>query len=288
MKHIDHLLEDMAMDHTDHRIIELLRQDGRRSNVEIGRVLGVSEGTVRKRVDRLVSEGTLQVIGLADPAAVGYEIRTVILLTVTLARVKDVAQQLSALPEVLSVYLLTGGYDILVEAVFQSNSHLSRFVSELLTSIPGIITSKTCHVPQVVKERYAWTIPEPPAPNILIVDDDPDFVEVTRLVLEAEGFRTSNASSGQIALQAARANPPDLVIMDVIMEGVLDGWDAMRQIRSDSRLRDLPILVVSSITSTDYAGLIPTDEDFRIDNFLSKPVTPGQLTAEVKRLLKRS
>lgn len=276
------------MDHTDHRIIELLRQDGRRSNVEIGRVLGVSEGTVRKRIDRLMSEGTVQVIGLADPAAVGYEIRIVLLLTVTLPQVKEVARQISALPEVLSVYLLTGGYDILVEAVFQSNSHLSRFVSEQLTAIPGIITSKTCHVPQIVKERFSWIIPEPPAPNILIVDDDPDFVEVTRMVLETEGFRTCSAPSGQLALQTARANPPDLVIMDVIMEGILDGWDAMRQIRSEPRLRDLPILVVSSITSTDYVGLIPTDEDFRIDNFFSKPVTPAQLTAEVKRLLRRS
>jgi Lrp/AsnC family transcriptional regulator for asnA, asnC and gidA len=276
------------MDHTDHRIIELLRQDGRRSNVEIGHVLGISEGTVRKRVDRLVSDGTIKVIGLADPAAVGYEIRTVTLLTVTLSQVKEVARQLSSLPEVLSVYLLTGGYDILVEAVFESNAHLSRFVSEQLATVSGIITSKTCHIPQILKDRLAWSIPEPPAPNILIVDDDPDFVEVTRLVLEAEGFHTCNAPSGQIALQTARANPPDLVIMDVIMEGVLDGWDAMRQIRSEPQLRDLPILVVSSITSTDYVGLIPTDEDFRIDNFLSKPVSPAQLTAEVKRLLRRS
>ncbi|MHB1356855.1 MAG: response regulator, partial [Anaerolineae bacterium] len=219
---------------------------------------------------------------------VGYEIRIVILLTVTLAQVKEASRQISELPEVLSVYLLTGGYDILVEAVFQSDSHISRFVSEQLTAIPGIITSKTCHVPQIVKERRAWIIPEPLAPNILIVDDDPDFVEVTRLVLEAEGYRICNASSGRLALQTARANPPDMIIMDVIMEGILDGWDAMRQIRSEPRLRDLPILVVSSITSTDYIGLIPTDEDFRIDNFFSKPVTPTQLTAEVKRLLRRS
>jgi Lrp/AsnC family transcriptional regulator, regulator for asnA, asnC and gidA len=275
------------MDQMDCRIIELLRQDGRRSNVEIGHVLGVSEGTVRKRIDRMLAEGTMQLVGLANPEAIGYEIHTVILLTVTLAQVKEVAQLLSVIPEVLSVYVLTGGYDILVEAVFLSNSQLSLFVSEKLAAIPGIITSKTCHVTQIVKDRSTWAIPELPSPNILVVDDDPDFIEVTRMVLEAEGFRTCTAPSGRIALQTAKNNPPDLIIMDVIMEGILDGWDAMRRIRSEPSLRDLPILVVSSITSTDYIGLIPTDEDFRIDNFLSKPVTPAQLTLEVKRLLRR-
>jgi len=71
------------------------------------------------------------------------------------------------------------------------------------------------------------------------------------------------------------------------MEGILDGWDATRRIRSDPRLRDLPVLVVSSITSSDYLGMVPTDDGHLIDNFLSKPVAPSQLLAEVKRLLKR-
>jgi len=274
------------MDRTDRRIIELLRQDGRCSNVEIARQLGVSEGTIRKRVERLLADGALCFVGLADPAASGHSTRIVFLLTVTLSQAQDVAQQLAALPEALLVYRLTGGYDILMEGAFLNEQHLGAF-NDQLAQIPGIITSEVCHVPQMIKERSDWIMPEPPPPTILIVDDDPDFVETTRIVLDSEGYLIRAANSGKNALVDIRANPPDLVIMDVIMDNVVDGWNAMRDIRNDPELRDLVVLVVSSITATDYLWMVPTDDTFRIDNFLSKPVTPAQLIAEVRRLLKR-
>ena len=275
------------MDQTDRQIIELLRMDGRRSNVEIARALGISEGTVRKRVDRLLTGGVLRVVAVADPAAVGLRTHTAILLTVVLAQTQEVARHLSAMPEVMTVYRLTGGYDILVEAVFESDQQLMAFLSERLASVPGIIGSKICHVPQILKQRHDWVLLEPPPPAVLVVDDDPDFVEATRLVLTTEGYSVRVSASGRAAIASMSADPPDLVIMDVMMEGILDGWDATRRIRSDPRLRDLPVLVVSSITSSDYLGMVPTDDGHLIDNFLSKPVAPSQLLAEVKRLLKR-
>ncbi|MCE5257825.1 MAG: response regulator [Chloroflexi bacterium] len=275
------------MDQIDYRIIELLQQDGRRSNVEIGKVLGVSEGTIRKHIEHLLAEGGFKVIGQAEPSLAGYNDRVIILLTMTLASVQEAVRQLRDMPEVLSVYLLTGGYDIMVEAAFSSNQHLLQFINEKLTLLPGVIASKTCHVPQIVKERSTWALPKPQAPMILIVDDDPDFVEICRMVLEAEGFTTQSAATGQVAFQMMLTEPPDLVILDIIMEGVLDGWDALRRVRDEPTLRNLPVLVVSSITSTEYAGMLPTDEDIRVDSFLSKPVSPVQLTSEVKRLLRR-
>jgi DNA-binding response OmpR family regulator len=72
------------------------------------------------------------------------------------------------------------------------------------------------------------------------------------------------------------------------MDGALDGWDAGWRIRSTPALRSVPVLVVSSILSTDYRALLPTDDDNLIDNFLTKPVAPGELLAEVRRLLERS
>jgi len=119
------------------------------------------------------------------------------------------------------------------------------------------------------------------------VDDDPDFVEITRLTLEREGYRTCAAANGQAALECLRQEQPDLVILDVMMDGVLDGWDASRKMRGVPELGAVPILVVSSITASDYLGLLPTDEDNLIDNFLAKPVDPQRLLAEVKRLLRR-
>jgi len=105
-------------------------------------------------------------------------------------------------------------------------------------------------------------------------------------VLEAEGFRTLYASSGPAAIQMMAHRTPDLVILDIMMDGILDGWDASRRIRADARLGDIPILVVSAITTSEYLGMFPTDEDHPIDSYLSKPVDPHQLVEEVRRLLK--
>ena len=123
--------------------------------------------------------------------------------------------------------------------------------------------------------------------SILIVDDDPDFVESTRLVLESAGYETYAASNGRDALRAMVAAPPDLVLLDIMMDGILDGWDASGRIRAHPSLRNTPILVVSSITASDYLSMFPTDDDHLIDNFISKPLAPDRLLAEVRRLLSR-
>ncbi|MFH1085829.1 MAG: response regulator, partial [Chloroflexota bacterium] len=164
----------------------------------------------------------------------------------------------------------------------------AAFMDQRLSRVPGVKSAKIAHVLSEPKHHRDWIPPDPTRPRILVVDDDPDFVEVTRLVLEAERFDVRSAASGAEALTSMLAAPPDLVILDVMMDGVLDGWDASGRIRANPRLRQTPILVVSSITSSDYIGLLPTDEDHLIDNFISKPVPPGKLLAEVKRLLRRS
>ena len=74
---------------------------------------------------------------------------------------------------------------------------------------------------------------------------------------------------------------------DDIREGVLDGWDAAYRVRADKSLRDIPILVVSAITSSDYLSMLPTDDDNMIDGFISKPVQPQAFANEVTRLLSR-
>ena len=78
---------------------------------------------------------------------------------------------------------------------------------------------------------------------------------------------------------------PDLVILDVMMSGILDGLSASMQIRDEQGLRRTPILMISSITSSDYAAMFPTDEYVPVDSFVSKPVGPKKLLDEVERLL---
>ena len=69
------------------------------------------------------------------------------------------------------------------------------------------------------------------AGKVLVVDDDPDFVEITRTVLQAHGFQVTSASSGRLALEMMRQEIPDAVIMDVMMEGATDGQQVSQRVR---------------------------------------------------------
>lgn len=273
-----------VLDETDLRIIRLLQDDGRMSNVDVARALGMSEATVRKRVDRLLTEKVIRVVALPDLAVVGYPVLTLVTLKVDLARVEAVSKALAALPKVRWVSYATGEYDLALEAAFSSDEELVSFLTEQLAAIPGILSVSTAHVLRTTKTVADWRLPSAPPPTILIVDDDPDFVEMTRTVLETAGYRVLEAASGNEALTCMRRQHPSLVVLDVMMEGLLDGLDASRAMRLDESLRRIPIIMVSSIASSDYAGMFPTDEYLPVDVFLSKPVNPARLLEEVERL----
>ena len=124
--------------------------------------------------------------------------------------------------------------------------------------------------------------------KILIVDDDPDFVSTTRIVLERAGHEVIHASSGDAGYERAQAERPDLMVLDVIMDSVLDGVSTSERMHDDPELRDTPIIMVTSIANTDYAALFPTDEYIHINAFLSKPISPNDLIRHVNRLLPKS
>jgi CheY-like chemotaxis protein len=122
--------------------------------------------------------------------------------------------------------------------------------------------------------------------KILIVDDDPDFVDATRIVLEKEGHTVSHAGNGSEGYQRAGIEKPDLVILDVIMDSVLDGLSMSQQMYEDATTREIPILMVTSIANTDYADLFPTDDLIHIRAFMSKPISPAALIKQVNKLLR--
>jgi len=121
--------------------------------------------------------------------------------------------------------------------------------------------------------------------KILIVDDDPDFQNATSIVLEKEGHTVISAKSGDEGYQRVKDDRPDLVILDVIMDSVLDGLSASRQMYDDAEVRDIPIIMVTSIANTDYAELFPTDEHIHIKAFMSKPIKPEKLIKRIDKLL---
>lgn len=122
--------------------------------------------------------------------------------------------------------------------------------------------------------------------RVLIVDDDDDLVLAYRLVLESVGYVVDEASNGDEGIARMRETLPDLVLMDVMMTGPLDGYYTTQQISDDPLLRQVPILMISSIIATQYAADFPTDQYLNIVEFISKPIEPQMLLAKVKRYLK--
>jgi CheY-like chemotaxis protein len=123
--------------------------------------------------------------------------------------------------------------------------------------------------------------------RILVVDDDPDFVAATRIVLEREGHVVVSAANSSEALECIAEDTPDLVVLDVIMSTVLDGLQVSQELERHTDTSSIPIIMVTSIADSSYAQLFPTDEYVHVDSFLSKPVSPARLVKEVDRLLRR-
>lgn len=123
--------------------------------------------------------------------------------------------------------------------------------------------------------------------RILIVDDDPIFVEATRAVLESHGYHVDTAPNGDEALAYMERQTPDLVLLDVMMSWPLEGKSFSRQMLESPRLRDIPIVMCTSIRSSEYRGLFPQDEYLHIDVWLDKPCEPAELVSEIQATLAR-
>jgi len=132
------------MDELDKKIIAILTEDGRTSNNEIARHLGISEGTVRNRIRKLVESGMLKVLGLVSPTAINE--KQLFFLGVKVAvskKLADIAEKLSRIESVQSAYITTGRYDIIVEALLPVQNGLIDFLCGPVASIGGIIATET-------------------------------------------------------------------------------------------------------------------------------------------------
>ncbi|NLE44012.1 MAG: response regulator [Chloroflexi bacterium] len=120
-----------------------------------------------------------------------------------------------------------------------------------------------------------------PSKRILIVDDDPDFLEYTRIVLTSAGYLVDTATSAAEAMTLVHSSDPDLIIIDVMMSYSLEGIGLARELKCDPELVKIPLLVVTSIARNLDA--IDFDEGTRraIEGFFTKPVSPYELLTTI-------
>jgi two-component system phosphate regulon response regulator PhoB len=119
--------------------------------------------------------------------------------------------------------------------------------------------------------------------RILVVDDEPDLLELVRVNLTESGYEVETAASGREALDQIRRAPPDLVILDLMLPD-LSGTEVCRRIRSDATLAGLPILMLTA-RSEEVDRVVGFE--LGADDYVTKPFSPRELTLRVRAVLRR-
>jgi len=145
-----------ALDELDKAIIKALQLDGRRPYAQIGRELRVPEATVRQRAERLIARGIVQVVGVTDPLAMGFQQPAFIGLKIDAGRIEEISDHLADLDEVTYVVVTAGRYDLICEVVCEDNDHLLRVLTDKIARIDGINSTETMVELRFVKESYRW------------------------------------------------------------------------------------------------------------------------------------
>ena len=121
--------------------------------------------------------------------------------------------------------------------------------------------------------------------KILVIDDDPDFVLGTRMMLESGGYEVVDAESGKAGIEKAHTEKPDLMLVDIMMETWGEGFNVIDKLREDESTKEIPMLIISSMDirgpATPYTG----DKWFPSDNILVKPLEEKALFSRIERLL---
>ena len=145
-----------GLDKIDCRIIEFLQKDGRMPNTDIARKLGVSESTVRVRVNRLIDEEYLQIVAVSNPIKLGFELVGDIRIHVNIKKMDAILKELRELKALWFIVCSTGNVDIIAEFVVQSMDELKSLIFEKINKIDGVRQTETNIFMQFVKRRYDW------------------------------------------------------------------------------------------------------------------------------------
>jgi len=126
--------------------------------------------------------------------------------------------------------------------------------------------------------------------KILIIDDDPDIVEAIRIVLESKKYQVDSAADSQEGLKIIKKDKPDLIILDIMMNRMDEGFDVCRELKKDPKYKDIPILMLTALkerTGFDFKPEAGDEDWLPVEDYVEKPIQPDDLLAKVEKLLKR-
>lgn len=126
--------------------------------------------------------------------------------------------------------------------------------------------------------------------KVLIVDDDPDIINAISMILKNRNYNVVTAGNRAEGIKAAKAEKPDLIILDVMMDTISAGFDMARDVRNDENIKHLPIIMLTAIddkTGVNFKSAFGNTEMLPVDAYIEKPVAPHILLSEIDNLLNK-
>jgi len=145
------------IDKLDRKLIEELQKDGRESYTELARKLGVTEGTVRKRVKNLVDKSIMKIVAVPNMSELGYKLLSIIGMQVKMVDLRKVADALTKKPNVCRLAFVAGRYDLMALVLSQSHKELSDFIEKEISIIPSVLRTETFVNLDVIKGAWSGT-----------------------------------------------------------------------------------------------------------------------------------
>ncbi len=143
------------IDEIDKRLIEALQQDGRQAYTKLASQVQLSEAAVRQRVQRLVEEQVVQIVGVTNPMMLGFR-RVAMVGIRTTGDVTEIADAIATIDEVDYVVIVAGSFDILCELVVEDDDAMLTLLNKRIRSIDGVLNTETFTYLQLQKQTYAW------------------------------------------------------------------------------------------------------------------------------------
>jgi Lrp/AsnC family transcriptional regulator for asnA, asnC and gidA len=145
-----------TVDAVDCRMIELLQKDGRISHTEIAKSLGISEATVRTRLQRLIQQEYIQIVAVSNPLKLGYEVVGTIRIHVDIKKMDKIIRELKSIKALWHIVQTTGGTGIDTEFVLKSLDELNRLIFDQINRIDGVLRTETTLFLNYIKREYDW------------------------------------------------------------------------------------------------------------------------------------
>ena len=144
------------LDRVDCQLIRLLQKDGRMPNNAIAQELGISEFTVRRRLKRILDNGIIKIVAVANPMDLGFEIAGNLKIRIDLKKADEVLDKLKKLDALIWVALTTGGTDIDVDFVARSLKEFQELVFKKISKIDGVLSTEASLMVDLVKDEHDW------------------------------------------------------------------------------------------------------------------------------------